>query len=254
LCLVVDMGAGRKRGESWRSWPGPDSKVLDLFLFALHPARESDWALLEESESRRAQRLVIPSKRDQFVLSRANVRRVLAAATARSAESLQFRFGAHDKPFLQGQHPLAFNLSHSHQLAVIGVLGRDVQLGVDIEYMRDGRAFESIAGSFFSHSEQAILTGIRAAQGELGQKHGFYRAWSRKEAYLKAIGTGLSFASSRFSIEFREEMEPKLLATEAPGDSPEKWRMLDLEIDPEYAAAVCLDQEIEGCRFWQMDL
>ena len=67
----------------------------------------------------------------------------------------------------------------------------------------------------------------------------FYRAWTRKEAYLKALGTGLTFASSRFTVIYARGEKARVVATEAPGDDPDRWRMIDLAVAEGYAGACC---------------
>lgn len=223
-------------------------------VFGLVAASEADWKLLDRTELARAKRLILPQKRDQFVLARANLRRVMGTALACAPEDVSFCFGEYDKPALEVSSATqrtalpVFNLSHSHRVAVLGVVGAPIRLGIDVEHARPGREFLSIAGSFFSASERAVLMGLpKTAVCEA-----FYRAWTRKEGYLKAIGTGLSFASSRFTIEYRDGEKPAVLATDAPGDQPRVWRMLDLSVAAGYAAAACWDGPDLSVRWWGM--
>jgi 4'-phosphopantetheinyl transferase len=222
--------------------------VLDLIAFALRPARREDWQLLDDAEHARAQRLIIESKRDQFVLSRANLRRVIGRARGIDPRELRFEYGDHDKPENEGGVMPSFNLSHSHRLAILGVTTGPVRLGVDIEHGREGRDFEGIARSFFSPREREHLSALPEAE----RAAAFYRAWSRKEAYLKALGTGLTFASSRFTMEFRRGHAPAVLATEYPSDDPGNWRLADIEIDARYAAAACWSGPELRLRPWRL--
>ena len=109
-----------------------------------------------------------------------------------------------------------------------------------------GRDFENIAKRFFAPEEQSYLLGLSPEE----RVHAFYRAWTRKEAYLKAIGTGLSFSSTRFSISYGRGEPAELLRTERPGDRPERWRMVDLNCPSGYAGAACWDGEALELRYF----
>ena len=78
----------------------------------------------------------------------------------------------------------------------------------------------------------------------------FYRAWTRKEAYLKAWGTGLSFGSDRFTLDYVSEGGGGLLATEMPGDDPSRWHFKDVELGPDYLGAICFEGPDRPIRWW----
>lgn len=228
--------------------------VLDLWQIDLaRPVSASDRALLDADETAKAERIIIESKRRQSYRARAELRRVLGLYLDAEPETLQFCYGEHGKPALTpgpdgAAAPLCFNLTHSGTIGLIGViLGRpELELGVDIEEARPGREFASIAESFFSPAEVEEFRKLDPSE----HRAAFYRAWTRKEAYLKAIGTGLSFRSTAFTIDFDADRPPRLLATRREGDEPERWRMVDLACPPGYAAAACWDGEALELRFF----
>jgi 4'-phosphopantetheinyl transferase len=225
--------------DSWSAadgWPGPQAGIVDLIAFDLKDATAADWALLSVDERARADRLILEHKRQHFVMGRATLRRLLGTALGRAPEAIEFEYGEHGKPELPDTPGLRFNLTHSYELAILAV-GEDERLGVDVEHARTGRAFEDIARTFFSPRERDDLLRLSASD----RPPAFYRAWTRKEAYLKALGTGLSFASSRFTIRFGQDEEAALVATEYPGDDPTRWKMVDVVPGGPYAAAVCWD-------------
>ena len=115
----------------------------------------------------------------------------------------------------------------------------ELQVGVDVEEARPGREFLSIAESFFAPDEVAVFQRLPTSE----QTAAFYRAWTRKEAYLKAIGTGLSFSSTAVSIAYGRDVPAQLLRTKREGDDVRRWRMLDLPCPAGYAAAACWDAE-----------
>lgn len=229
--------------------------VIDIWEIDLaRPISAADRALLNAEETTKADRIIIEAKRRQSYRARAELRRILSLYLGVDPRELCFVYGEHGKPALatspSGEPaPLCFNLSHSGDVALVGViLARpELQLGVDVEQARLGREFASIAESFFAPDEVAVFRRIPAH----AQPAAFYRAWTRKEAYLKAIGTGLSFSSTAFSISYGEGEEPQLLRTERPGDAARRWRMIDLPCRSGYAAAACWDGEaLELRRFY----
>jgi 4'-phosphopantetheinyl transferase len=224
--------------------------VIDVWEIDLaRPISEADRALLNAEETAKADRIIIEPKRRQSYRARAELRRILALYLDVDPRELSFVYGEHGKPALMLESvPLCFNLSHSGNVALVGViLGRpELQLGVDVEEARPGREFASIAESFFAPDEVAVFRRIPARE----QPAAFYRAWTRKEAYLKAIGTGLSFSSTAFSISYGLGEPPQLLRTERAGDEARRWRMIDVPCPNGYAAAACWDgEEFELRRF-----
>lgn len=233
--------------------------VFDLWEIDLaRPISEADRALLSAEETAKADRIIIESKRRQSYRARAELRRILSLYLGVDPRELCFVYGEQGKPALAGGSgawpgaepaPLCFNLSHSGDVALVGVILErpQLQLGVDVEEARAGREFSSIAESFFAPDEIAVFRRIPAPE----QVAAFYRAWTRKEAYLKAIGTGLSFSSTAFSISYGEGEPPQLLRTERVGDQARRWRMIDLPCPSGYAAAACWDGEpLELRRFF----
>jgi 4'-phosphopantetheinyl transferase len=221
--------------------------VIDVWEIDLaRPISEADSALLSAEETAKADRIIVEPKRRQSYRARAELRRILALYLGLDPRELCFVYGEHGKPALatgpgSEPAPLCFNLSHSGDVALVGVILErpQLRLGVDVEEARPGREFASIAESFFAADEVAVFRRIPARE----QPAAFYRAWTRKEAYLKAIGTGLSFSSTAFSISYGLGEAPQLLRTERAGDAARRWRMIDLPCPSGYSAAACWDGE-----------
>ena len=229
--------------------------VLDMWEIDLaRPISESDRAMLSAEETVKADRIIIEAKRRQSYRARAELRRILSLYLGVDPRELCFVYGEQGKPALattpDGEPaPLCFNLSHSGNIALVGVILErpELQLGVDVEEARLGREFASIAESFFAPDEVAVFRRLSSRE----QPAAFYRAWTRKEAYLKAIGTGLSFSSTAFSISYGLDEEPQLLRTQRAGDDARRWRMIDVPCASGYAAAACWDGEaLELRRFY----
>ena len=169
----------------------------------------------------------------------------LARYVGTPPQDVQFTYGEHGKPMLAEHDEPCFNLSHSESKGLAAV-SRRARIGVDLEFAREGRKFTDIADRFFSQAESAEL---RALPPE-ARPAAFYRAWTRKEAYLKAWGTGLSFASNRFTLDYIGEGPGSLLATEMPEDDTSRWHFRDLELGPAYTGAICVEGPDCPIRWW----
>jgi 4'-phosphopantetheinyl transferase len=131
-----------------------------------------------------------------FGPSRAALREVLGRYLGVAAGSVELEIGEHDRPALAGtaRNALDFNLSHSRASGLI-VVGRSVRVGVDIECVDASRDTSGLAARFFSEAEREVVFSSADPVGT------FYRFWTCKEAYLKAIGTGLSRSPRSFDVE-----------------------------------------------------
>jgi len=175
---------------------------------------------LSSDEWERANRFRFEKHRRQYVVGRGALRTLLAAYLGTRPELVKFTYGKRGKPFLDpsgtSEGDLQFNLSNSDEMALVGFV-RGPEIGVDIEYLKPMPDCEQISERFFSESERKVLRGIPGRAKE----EAFFNCWTRKEAYLKAVGEGLAAPLDSFDV------------TLAPGDPP---RMLTLQGDPERAA------------------
>lgn len=221
-----------------------DGGRLDVWRVPL-VEQPGDRALLAEDERERADRLVVPEKGRQFTAGRAALRRILGRYCGGAPESLRFTYQSQGKPVLQGFDSAVFNLSHSGELALVAV-ARVARLGVDVERCTSRRPLERLAARFFAEPEAREILALDGGE----RTAAFYRGWTRKEAYLKAWGTGLTFSSRRFRVTLLPDEAPRLVSTEMPGDDPRRWRFLDLVPAPDYRAAVCWEDEELRPRFF----
>ncbi len=152
---------------------------------------------LAAEERERAQRFRFEKVRDRWLAGRVALRRILARELHVAPHDLAFRTLEHGKPALAGRHAgaLEFNLSHSGGCALVGV-SRSAPLGVDVEEVTPLDDLRAVAESHFAPEECDRLF---ALTGD-AQVEGFYRFWTRKEAYIKALGTGLGHALDRFAV------------------------------------------------------
>ncbi len=196
--------------------------------------------LLDDDERRRADRFASAEDRRRFAVGRGLLRTILGRYLDRAPGSLRFVANAHGKPGLDpgsGVDPtLRFNLAHSGSL-VVYALARGRELGVDIEWVRPEFGGEAIAGRFFAPGEVAALRALPPEARALA----FFHGWSRKEAYIKALGQGLALPLDGFEVALAPDRPAALLATpHAPAEAA-RWSLVALPTEPGYVAAACVE-------------
>jgi 4'-phosphopantetheinyl transferase len=159
---------------------------------------EAAASILSPEEMRRADRFRFPLHRNRFVLAHAALRHILGIHTGCTGSSIDFTISPHGKPSLVnrnkgGTGEIQFNLSHSEDLAVVAVSFGSI-LGVDVEQVREMPDWPQMARQFFSDPEIAAIERVPSHEASTM----FLRFWTRKEALLKAMGTGLQDDLSSF--------------------------------------------------------
>lgn len=196
---------------------------------------------LSPDEWTRANRFRFDRHRRQYVVGRGALRTLLAAYQGIQPEEVRFTYGPRGKPFLADSRDLFFNLSNSDEMALVGfVLGREI--GVDIEYLKPMPDCEQIAERFFSESERMVLRGIPAECKE----ETFFNCWTRKEAYLKAVGEGLAAPLDSFDVTLAPGEPPRMLTLRGDAAAASRWFFEHLRPAPDYVGAIALEREREG--------
>lgn len=188
--------------------------------------------LLSPDELARAGRFRMERDRTRFIACRGSLRTILAEELGEQPEKIAFRYAPEGKPYVAGS-PLRFNVSHSQDLALIAVAwGREV--GVDIESVRPDVADSGIAERFFSAGERQALADLAPEV----RARAFFACWTRKEAYLKARGSGLSLPLDGFEVTVNPDLPPKLVRAPEGESEASSWRIEDLKVPMSYAAAL----------------
>ena len=200
---------------------------------------EPKTSVLSSDENARASRFHFRKDRERFTRCRSALREILAAYIAIPAAEIRFEYLPAGKPQLvaeQNRSALQFNLSHSGGMALIAV-GQERRLGVDIETIRSDVDTAALAERYFSTRERAAL---RALAHPL-RLAAFYAGWTRKEAFLKATGDGLSFPLADFSVTTHPDLHPEI--EEIHGDPAEgtHWALTDLRGIDGYRAALAIE-------------
>lgn len=207
-------------------------------------------ATLTRDEVERAESFYFEKDRRHCVVARGLLRCLLGRYLDSEPHSLRFRYGSYGKPELTEEFSggrLRFNVSHSHELVIYAVsYERDV--GVDIEHMRQDIECMEVAQRFFSPREIAALGDLPSCE----RKAAFFNCWTRKEAFIKAHGAGLSYPLNRFSVSVFTG-EP-LCSLEIMGDAQEAsgWEIRELRPHPGYAAALAAEGNGWSVKCWQV--
>lgn len=199
--------------------------LLDLDL----PRAELDeygcW--LDADECLRASAFRRPIDRDRFVARRGLMRAHLGQELGIAPQMVRIATDEHGKPFLCDDPDLAFNLSHSNGLALLATM-RGGAIGCDIEWRNPELACPHVAGRLFAPEEYEALTSLPSEQWIAS----FYNCWTRKEAYVKALGLGLSYPLHAFTVSVAPG-EPARFTSDEPG-----WTLASFEPAPDYQAAL----------------
>jgi 4'-phosphopantetheinyl transferase len=192
-------------------------------------------AWLSPEETARADRFRFPRHRRAFVLGRAALRALVASYLDMDAADVSFVYGPQGKPALENSDAcsLRFNASNSGDLAAYAFT-RGCDIGVDVEQHRALADLENIARRFFSPEETAELLDL--APGE--KTAAFFRCWTRKEAYIKALGGGLSIPLDSFRVTLRPGDAARLVSSGGGADEARSWTLHEFDAGPDYAGAI----------------
>jgi 4'-phosphopantetheinyl transferase len=202
--------------------------------------------LLEPHERERANRFAFERDRRRFVVAHASLRLALGACLNRAPESLRFVASSNGKPrVVDSLVDLRFNLSHSGERAVLAI-ALNQEVGIDIEEERLVEVLD-IAEHFFSRCEVDALRAVASTE----RVAAFFRCWTRKEAFLKALGEGLSFPLDAFEVSVEDDASDQLLrGCTAAADALSSWRVVSVPIDRPYTAAVAAGPGNWRLRLW----
>lgn len=209
------------------------TKSLDTSLDEV----ERCYELLSPDERVRAQRFLIERPRRAFILTRGTLRLLLGKYLDRAPRELSFRYTPFGKPLMNQGNPLRFNVSHTDGIALLAFV-KGPELGVDIEKIRPVRDLKDLANRFFSVSERQKLNELEA-EDEL--QAAFFRCWTRKEAYIKGKGEGLSIPLHQFDVSLELGEPQALIATRPDPSEAGRWLLRDVTFDPPYVAALAIE-------------
>ena len=208
--------------------------VWRVELSSAAAATSNSYGHLSYSERERADRFLHADTRSRWIVARNALRQILACYADTPAETLRFSLSDYGKPQLIGTvAEIAFNLTHTGNLALVAV-GSAAAVGIDAEMIRP-IDWRELSESFFAPAEAAGIAALPPDQ----RLDGFFACWARKEAFAKAVGSGLSIGFDKFSVEVKPDAQPRLL-TAPPGHDTARWYFEDLT-ERGVAAALVVD-------------
>ena len=205
--------------------------------------------LLSRDEQERAERFRFERDRRRFMVARAALRTLAGRYLGLEPSRVQFRYGSYGKPYFANDPDhdlLRFNLAHSNELAVYAfACGREV--GVDIEHIQPVPDAEQITQRFFSNSENASFRMLPDSQ----KLEAFFNCWTRKEAYIKALGDGLSHPLDQFQVSLKPDEPARLLKVEGFPEETARWHMASFVPASGYVAALVAEGSDFHLEYWQ---
>ncbi|HIK10029.1 MAG TPA: 4'-phosphopantetheinyl transferase superfamily protein [Oscillatoriaceae cyanobacterium M33_DOE_052] len=224
----------------WRANLDLNQEQIEVLLETLSP-----------QEQERAKRFHFTHDWRHFIAARGILRNILASYVGMAPEKLHFGYGDRGKPYLETTSAggmVQFNVSHSQGTALYAVtLGSNI--GIDLEAIRP-IDHHNLAKRFFSPTEAATLAQLPP---EL-QQTAFFRAWTSKEAYLKATGEGLAGGLGSVEISINPDSPPQLLNIGGNPYLTERWSLQELNPGPGFTAAVAVEGPIWSLNCWQLTI
>jgi Phosphopantetheinyl transferase len=203
---------------------------------------------LDGNERARAERFYFKRDRNHFIVAHGFLRVILSRYLNIEPDDLRFCYSPYGKPMLAEKFDrdrLCFNLSHSHGLVLYAVT-RGREIGIDIERIRPDLACDRIAEAFFSPREVAALRIVPTSR----QLEAFFNCWTRKEAYIKARGEGLSFPLDRFDVSLAPGEPATLLNTIGDPRETSRWSLRELDLALGYVAALAVEGHDWQLKCW----
>jgi len=243
--------------EIWRAGPASELRPSDIHVWRVElnppPALEQRYRMiLAEDELVRAGRFHFERDRRRFTTARGALRVILSQYLESNPGQIKFLYEPAGKPYLPGAQnkpDLRFNVSHSGELALIGVcLGQS--LGIDIEFKDADHATLEVARRFFAPEEIAAVEAAPAeSRGEV-----FFAIWTMKEAYIKARGEGVALGLATFAVAAGPARNARLLRSSHGVDETKRWKFWTIDAGPAYAAALAAEGDGEQrLSFWTPD-
>ena len=240
------------KASSAKIHPDPDHVDIWRIPTQLGDAQIAHFeSVLSASQRSRAARLRVDEKRRQYIIAHGLTRRILGRALSVAPEAIEFVRGPKGKPYLGGAHTdngIQFNMTHTSHMALIAVTRRG-EVGIDIERVRHNLQWEKLARRYFSVQEyEAYRT-----QPPDARLRTFFVCWTRKEAVLKAIGTGIGGGLDSFDVSVDPDSPPRLLDNRWDGRFHGDWSMVHLEPEQPYVGTLVIEFGDVKLRCWDVD-
>lgn len=201
--------------------------------------------LLSPDEKNRAQKFRFDNDSQNFIAARGILRSLVGKYLEINPAEISFQYNEFGKPGIANNTPLHFNISHSQNMALFAFTN-NFDVGVDVEFVNPNIEVKDIAKNFFSKNEIIKLLSLPEEQQALG----FFNCWTRKEAFIKAVGEGLSFPLDQFEVSLEPDKPAKLLATHWDPKAVSKWSMYSITPGKKFVGSLVIEGLVEKVKFW----
>ncbi len=224
----------------WHSTPEGSAVHIWRVDLTLQEDQLQDYRkLLSADENERADRFYSDRDRRRFIAARRAMRAILSEYLSVLPQEVAYSYAANGKPELAPclrESGIKFNLSHSNELALIAV-AQGLCVGVDLEFIDPELAIDEMSSAFFSPREASMLRALPSER----RREAFFKCWTRKEAYIKALGKGLSLSLDSFDVAFGTGASAVLLRAEVFTEELSRWSIYDISVSDRYPAALAVE-------------
>jgi 4'-phosphopantetheinyl transferase len=201
--------------------------------------------LLSPDEKSRAHKFRFIKDSMNFIIARGILRSLIGKYLEINPAEVSFRYSEFGKPDIADNHFLQFNISHSQNIALFAFT-KKLNVGVDVEFVNPDIEVKDIAAKFFSPNEVSNLFALPEKKHTLG----FFNCWTRKEAFIKAVGEGLSFPLNKFEVSLEPDEPVKLLATDWEPKDVSKWSIYSISPAANFVGGLAIEGVVEKIKFW----
>ncbi len=194
---------------------------------------------LSKEEILRSNKFKFEKDRILNIMAKSSLRILSGLYLGCAASAIEFKYGTYGKPDYNFPADIKFNVSHSGKLIALGFV-KDSEIGIDVEKVKTDFDVLNLAENFFSRTEIRMLHDVQ--QDDV--HNAFYRCWTRKESFIKAKGSGLSFPLASFTVSLNDK-EAKLLKTEWSPSEKEEWKLFSFVPTPGYVGALSIEANIQ---------
>ena len=201
--------------------------------------------LLSPDEKKRAEKFRFAKDSQRFIATRGILRSLIGKYLEINPAEISFQYSEFGKPGIANNNSLQFNISHSQNIALFAFTEK-FNIGIDVEFVNPNIEVKEIAARFFSTNEIKNLLALPEKQQTLG----FFYCWTRKEAFIKAVGKGLSFPLDKFEVSLEPDKPAKLLAIDRQPKDVSKWSIYSLSPEPNFAGSLVIEGLVEKVKCW----
>lgn len=204
--------------------------------------------LLSSDEKIRSERFKFKRDKECYIISRGILRLLLGKYLKLDPRKIEFEYTSYGKPYLSFENALNFNISHSGNMASFAFFQYQ-EIGVDIEKIKDDFDVLELAQNFFSKTE---ITSLEEQSKDMLPR-AFFRCWTRKESFIKAEGSGLSFPLDQFAVSLDSDDTAELLETKWNENEKQEWRLYSFTPKTGYIGAVSVKHQVDHIQFMNFD-